>query len=195
MSVNQDFTEPDTERKILEAAAKVFMMKGKLGASMQDIADEAGINRTLLHYYFRNKDKLFDRVFRNLLARVLPEMLRIMASERPLFERIERFVEAYTDVLMQNPFLPVFIFQEISLNPDRLAGMVRERGINPEAILKNFNRELEKAGMKGSDPRHVLASIMGMVLFPFVARPLFQVIAFRDNPEAYDRFLEERNIK
>ena len=58
---------PGTERKILEAAGKVFMMKGRLGASMQDIADEAGINRTLLHYYFRNKEKLFDTIFTKIV--------------------------------------------------------------------------------------------------------------------------------
>ena len=60
--------EQDTEHRIMAAAAKVFMQKGRLGASMQDIADEAGINRTLLHYYFRNKEKLFDTIFESIFS-------------------------------------------------------------------------------------------------------------------------------
>lgn len=192
MSVNQRSMEPDTERRILEAAAKVFMMKGKLGSSMQDIADEAGINRTLLHYYFRNKDKLFDKVFEKLFARVLPAMLGIMSSTRPLLERIEGFVQAFTELLRDNPYLPVFLFQEISLNPERLAGTIREMGIHPEQTLQGLRKELEHTGMAGMDPRHIIASMMGMVLFPYIGRPLFQAIAFQGGEEAYDRFLTER---
>ena len=192
MAGNQEPAEQDTERKILEAAAKVFMMKGKLGASMQDIADEAGINRTLLHYYFRNKDRLFDKVFKSLVTRLMPAMVRIMTSGRPLYEGIEGFVETYTDMLIENPFLPVFIFQEISLNPGRMTGMLSEMGIEPEKVMRNFRAELEKAGMKETDPRHVFASIMGMVLFPFIARPLFQALAFGNRKEDFDRFLQER---
>ena len=52
-----------TEEKILEAAKEVFMKYGLYGARMQDIADTAGINKALLHYYFRSKEKLFDAVW------------------------------------------------------------------------------------------------------------------------------------
>jgi AcrR family transcriptional regulator len=184
--------EPDTERRILEAAAKVFMMKGKLGSSMQDIADEAGINRTLLHYYFRNKDKLFDTVFDKLLQQVFPSVVGILVSNRPFMERIELMIEAYATLLRENPYLPVFIIQEISLNPERLAGTIKDRGINPEQALGVFSAELEKSGMKGMNPRHFFASIMGMVLFPYIGRPLFQALAFQGDSNAYDAFLEER---
>ena len=192
MNENSHTREPDTERRILEASAKVFMLKGKLGASMQDIADEAGINRTLLHYYFRNKDKLFDTVFEKLFAQVFPAMVGIMSSDRPFLERIELFVEAYSNLLRENPYLPVFIFQEISLNPERLAKTIRDVGLNPEQIMIGFKAELENAGMKGMDPRHIFANMMGMVIFPYIGRPLFQTIAFQGDAEAYEEFLSER---
>jgi AcrR family transcriptional regulator len=184
--------EADTERRILEAAAKVFMQKGKLGASMQDIADEAGINRTLLHYYFRNKEKLFDTVFEKLLARIFPAMVGIMYSGSPFTERLEQFIEAYDKLLRENPYLPVFIFQELSLNPGRLAEKIRGMGFDPEKTILALESELDEAGMKGIDPRHILANMMGMVLFPYIGRPLFQCIAFRDDEDAYERFLAER---
>ena len=187
--------EPDTERKILEAAGKVFMQKGRLGASMQDIADEAGINRTLLHYYFRNKEKLFDTIFTKLLAQVFPTLAEAFVSDRPFLEKIRIFVETYTDMLNENPYLPVFVFQEISLNPDRLVGIIKHLGVDPDLALKGLTREMESHGIHGihgMDPRHVIANMLGMVLFPYIGRALFQKIAFKDDTEAYEQFLEDR---
>jgi AcrR family transcriptional regulator len=185
--------EPGTERKILEAAGKVFMKKGRLGASMQDIADEAGINRTLLHYYFRNKEKLFDTIFTKLFYQVFPTMVEAFESERPFMEKIRIFVETYSDMLNENPFLPVFIFQEISLNPDRLAGIIKQVGVDPDLALKGLTKEMESFGVFGMDPRHMIANMLGMVLFPYIARTLFQKIAFKDDTEAYEKFLDDRN--
>ena len=124
--------EQDTERKIMEAAAKVFMQKGRLGASMQDIADEAGINRTLLHYYFRNKEKLFDTIFEKLFSKIFPAMVQALASDLPFLEKIEIFAETYANLLNENPFLPVFVFQEISINPDRIVKRIENLGIESE---------------------------------------------------------------
>lgn len=184
--------EPDTERKILEAAGKVFMLKGKDGASMQDIADEAGINRTLVHYYFRNKDKLFDAIFDNLLAKVLPVLASMFMQDIPMMQKFEFFVEKYTDMLKEMPFLPFFIFQEISLNPDRLVDLVKQGGLDTSVTITEISKVLEEHGIKSMDPRHLIANLIGMVIFPFVARPMFQRIGFNNDPEAYDRFLEER---
>jgi TetR/AcrR family transcriptional regulator len=184
--------EPDTERKILEAAGKVFMKKGRLGASMQDIADEAGINRTLLHYYFRNKEKLFDTIFAKVLARVFPTMVEAFASNRPFIEKVQIFVDTYSELLKENPYLPVFVFQEISLNPDRLAVIIQQTGLDPDIAIKGLSRELESLGMVDIDPRHMIANLLGMVIFPYIGRALLQKVAFKDDAPAYEKFLEER---
>jgi TetR/AcrR family transcriptional regulator len=184
--------EPDTEKKILEAAGKVFMKKGRLGTSMQDIADEAGINRTLLHYYFRNKENLFDTIFSRVLATFFPKMVAAFASNLPFMDKIQVFVDTYTDLLNENPYLPVFVIQEISLNPDRLAGYIQQQGIDPDKALKGIAREMELYGILGMDPRHLIANMLGMVLFPYIGRTLFQKVAFKDDAEAYEAFLEGR---
>jgi AcrR family transcriptional regulator len=191
---NKENLEPGTERKILEAAGKVFMKKGRLGASMQDIADEAGINRTLLHYYFRNKEKLFDTIFAKILARIFPTMVAAFASNKPFIDKVQIFVDTYTDILVENPYLPVFVFQEISLNPDRLAGIIQQTGLDPDIALRGLSKELESLGIVDMDPRHLIADILGMVIFPYIGRALFQKIAFKDDALAYEKFLEERKI-
>ena len=184
--------EPDTERKILEAAGKIFMKKGRLGASMQDIADEAGINRTLLHYYFRNKEKLFDTIFSKVISRVFPTLVAAFVSDRPFMEKIRIFVATYTDMLKENPYLPVFVFQEISLNPERLASIIQHEGIDPDIMLRGLSKEMESLGIIDMDPRHMIANMLGMVIFPYIGRTLFQKVAFKDDTEAYEQFLEDR---
>jgi AcrR family transcriptional regulator len=192
LSEKEQNLEPDTEKRILEAAGKVFMKKGRLGASMQDIADEAGINRTLLHYYFRNKEKLFDTIFEKILARVFPTMIEAFTSDRSFIDKMKIFANTYADILLENPYLPVFVFQEISLNPDRLAGILKQTGFNADLALEGLSGELESAGMIDMDPRHLMADLLGMVIFPYIGRGLFQNLAFRNDEQAYERFLEER---
>ena len=184
--------EQDTERRIMEAAATVFMQKGRLGASMQDIADEAGINRTLLHYYFRNKEKLFDTIFEKLLSKIFPALIQALASDLPFLKKIEIFAESYANLLNENPFLPVFVFQEISLNPGRLVEKFKKLGMQPEKTMAGLRKEMAEAGIEDMDPRHLFANMMGMVIFPYIGRPLFQLIAFQNDHEAYEEFLEDR---
>ena len=89
-----------TEEKILEAARKVFVHKGMYGARMQDIADEAGINKALLHYYFKNKQKLFEEIFMEAAGQLFPRVNAIFVSEEPLFTKIEKFCD---EVIAANP--------------------------------------------------------------------------------------------
>src|SRR5436190_24232698 len=106
-------TETNTEELIKNTAREVFMQKGLDGARMQDIADKAGINKALLHYYFRSKDKLFEMIFMEEARKFMPRVATIMLSELTLFEKIEKFVGQYIDTLSQNPLLPIFILNEI----------------------------------------------------------------------------------
>ena len=108
------------EEKILAAAHKVFTTKGMNGARMQDIADEAGINKALLHYYFKDKDKLFETIFVVEAQRFFPKITMIFQSDAPLFEKIENFVSEYIDEMQENPYLPWFVINEMNRDPEKL---------------------------------------------------------------------------
>ena len=103
-----------TEDKILTAAYAVFVEKGFEKATMSDIAKTAGINRTVLNYYFRSKDLLFRKVAGKILAQAFPSMMSILNSDLPLAEKLKMFVERYISVLQQNPFVPLFMINEIN---------------------------------------------------------------------------------
>src|SRR5436309_11093265 len=99
--------DQSAEEKIIAAARKVFLSKGMDGARMQDIADEAGINKALLHYYFRSKDKLFEHIFMEVVAAFLPRIFAILESEATLFEKIEQFCSEYIGQEIKTPYVPI----------------------------------------------------------------------------------------
>ena len=181
-----------TENKILEAAKKVFILHGLEGTSMQQIADEAGINKSLLHYYFRTKEKLFDAVFTYAFHYIVPQMEGILSSESCINDKIERIVAEYMDLLSENKFIPAFILHEINRNPDRLYNIMQKSGIKPEMFINHFVKEIQQGNIRPIDPRQLIINILAMCIFPVAARPLIQRIFFGNNESAYRQFLEER---
>ncbi|MBS3769244.1 MAG: TetR/AcrR family transcriptional regulator [Bacteroidales bacterium] len=182
----------NTEERILHAAKQVFLKKGMAGARMQEIANEAGINKSLLHYYYRSKDKLFLAVFRLAIRDFIPEIKSIIFSGTLITEKIERFVEEYMNVLLNNPFVPLFILQEIQREPDRLLNIFLEEGIHPQLVLEQFEKAIQNEEIRAIDPKHLLINILSLCIFPFAARPMMQRMLFENDSEAYKEFLNER---
>lgn len=165
-----------TEEQILAAAKKVFVRDGMTGARMQDIADEAGINKALLHYYFKNKEKLFEVIFIEASNRLFPKINEIFTAELPLFEKIERFCEEYITLVMENPYLPLFVLNEIHRDPDYFLGKVwkGKSTPNPQKFLAQIEVERVKGTIKDIHPLHLLMNMLSMTIFPFVAKPMIQ---------------------
>ena len=180
-----------TEEKILEAAKKVFVRKGMYGARMQEIADEAGINKALLHYYFRGKNKLFDAIFREAFQEMAPKAFDILQGDLPLDEKIKLFVSKYIDTISANPFLPLFIINEINQNPDRLGTIVDLMGGIKDEISKDVKVKVKAGEFRDIDPVQLFVNILAMSLFPFLAKPIIQG-AFSITEEMFQEFLEER---
>jgi TetR/AcrR family transcriptional regulator len=194
--VNTLNTEPvSTEGTILEAAKKVFISHGFDGTSMQQIANEAGINKSLLHYYFRNKEKLFASVFSYAFQNFIPQVQEILNSDVSVFIKIERIVSEYMDMLLKNEFIPAFILHEINRNPDGLYAIMQGTGLKPEVFVHQFAVEIEKGHIRSVDPRHLIVNMVAMCVFPIAAKPLMQRILFANDEVAYQQFLRERKDK
>ncbi len=165
-----------TEERILSAAKKIFVMKGMAGARMQDIADEAGINKALLHYYFKNKEKLFEVIFLEAAGKLFPKINEIFLADKPLFEKIGSFCDEYITIVMENPYLPLFVLNEINQDPEYFLSKVW-KGKNlplPEKFLAQIEEEVAKGKIKRISPLHLLMNLISMTVFPFVAKPMFQ---------------------
>jgi TetR/AcrR family transcriptional regulator len=184
-----------TEAKILEAAKKVFILNGFEGTSMQQIATEAGINKSLLHYYFRNKEKLFAAVFSFAFQHFIPQVQGILSSDIAIDVKIERIVAEYMDMLLENEFIPAFILHEINRNPDAIFTLMQGAGLNPDIFIKQFIAEIEKGHFRPVDPRHLVVNLIALCVFPVAARPLIQRMLFANDENAYQQFLQERKNK
>ncbi len=185
--------QKETEAIILEAARRVFISKGLDGARMQEIADEAGINKALLHYYFRSKDKLFEMIFREEIGKFLPGMLMtVIADDIPFDEKLRLIVKNYITLFLDNPFLPAFIIREINRNPERIKEFFEKSGFKPEAIQLVIRALSVQLAIPPEQVRHLIVNIISLCVFPFAGRPVAERILFNENTWEYDRFLEER---
>jgi len=183
----------NTEEHILETAKQVFEEKGLAGARMQEIADRAGINKSLLHYYYRSKEKLFHAVFSILFKKILKEFSEFFSSEDSVENKIRFFFEKHIAVLQKNPNLPVFMINEINQNPERVIEIAKKS--NVAGVHKTFFAQIEEGIANGTmhrvDPLQVLVTMLSMSIFPVAAREMIRGI-FGKSPEAYDQFLNER---
>ncbi len=186
--------DQNTEEKIINAAEKVFIDKGMAGARMQHIADEAGINKSLLHYYYRSKEKLFSLVFKVAFKTFAPDLLSVFNGEDDFFTKLRKFVDNYLSVLEKNPHIPGFILHEISHRPDNLAKLITKLNIDVSFILKQIEEEIEKGNIKPIDPQQLLINVISLCVFPVVAKPMISSIVLNGDDDAYNKLLQDRKL-
>jgi AcrR family transcriptional regulator len=178
-----------TEEKIKEAARKVFMNKGYSGARTRDIADEAGINLALLNYYFRSKEKLFQMIMFETMAGFITNIKVILSNkETSLAEKTEIIASSYINMLTENPDLPVFILSELRSNPEHLVETAGIRGLFKTGYFKQLK---QAAKVTKISPIHYFMNTMGLIVFPFIGRPLIKGVAGITEKE-FIKLMQER---
>ncbi len=192
--------QKDTEDRILDAAHSVFLRHGTAGARMQDVADEAGVNKALLHYYFRSKDQLAQAVFRRALGEVLPQAMEILRSDMALEEKARTVVEAYVDTMRRSPYLPGYMLGELTHHPERvretfesLSGeKIGHLGAELRSTIgSQLNAAAEAGRLRRIPPEDFLLNLISMAIFPFAARPLLGFMLDM-NDEEFDELMEAR---
>lgn len=192
--------DTDTESKILAAARTVFTRSGTAGARMQDIAREAGVNQALLHYYFRSKQQLADRVFEDAATTLFSAMPKVLPQHASLEEMIRGFVHTYIETMRRTPFLPAYIAGEAHHDPARFVAIIAKvTGADPQQdwqlVLRRFQALIDAQAAAGAMrpmlAEHLIVNIVAMVAFPFVARGVLIGVHGMDGA-AYERFLDER---
>jgi TetR/AcrR family transcriptional regulator len=163
------------EEKILEAAKEVFMKYGLYGARMQDIADTAGINKALLHYYFRNKEKLFDKIFEGALVKFFEQMDVFSNSELPIKKRVFIYIDNIIEFYAEYPQMSMFIIKEIGNNPELFREKIQAAKKNKTLRLIQVLEDAMKAGeIKKFDSAMFLVNIQSLCTYPFLASPMFK---------------------
>jgi AcrR family transcriptional regulator len=185
--------DKNTEKQILDAARKVFLEKGMSAARMQEIADEAGINKALLHYYYRSKERLFDRIFSEVIEKISSGLKSIFEKEMSILQRINSIVDVYIDVLLENSYLPLFVLNELNHNPERFTDLVKQHiAIHMQKFFVQIEEEANKGLINPIHPVHLLLNVLGLIIFPFATVPLISRIVNDEFKPLLEHLLLER---
>jgi TetR/AcrR family transcriptional regulator len=188
-------TENDklTEEKIFEAATEVFVDKGMDGARMQDIASYAGINKALLHYYFRTKDQLFNAVFEMIAKKMLKKFAPVFDENLTLDAKIRFFFKEHISFLQENPKLPAFILNEINRNPARIKKILKNIEFEKiwQKLYEQHKDEMKNYNITEALMPQLMVSFAAISVFPFAARGLIEGILEKMGIE-FNTFIEER---
>jgi TetR/AcrR family transcriptional regulator len=188
-------TENDrqTEEKIFEAATEVFEERGMDGARMQDIADRAGINKALLHYYFRTKERLFDTVFQKLAGKMFMKFAPVFEKDLTLEDKIRFFFKQHISFMQENPRLPSFILNEITRNPSHIKKLLKSVDFKMlwKMLEEQHKDELSRYNITEESIPQIMTTIASMSVFPFAARPIFEGI-FESIGVDFDTYIEDR---
>ncbi len=194
ITANNNITE--IEIKIIEAANNVFLKYGVDSATMGQIADEAGISRTSLNYYFRSKNHLVQKVLNNIEDKIVPTISFLINDENmPLIAKIELFVDEYIDMVIKYPMVPSFILWELTREPNWIIQFFKERNLNFKRLTIQIANEVKMGRVIPFRLEDLFVNILGLCAFPFVSKPLLMEFFFGRNEEELSRFMVSRKIE
>jgi len=183
------------ETGILNAAKRIFQQKGMDGARMQEIADEAGINKALLHYYYRSKQLLFEAVFKSAFLLLAPQLNKVLNDDSSLFDKIKNFTNNYISFVIKHPYLPNFIIQELNRNPDFITKLTSEQHFPTiEKFKKQVQENIDAGIIKPIKTEQLLINVVALNIFPFIAAPLLKGF-LSINDEDYKQLVEDRKTE
>lgn len=184
----------NTEAEILRAAKKVFMQHGYAGARMQVIADEANINKAMLHYYYRSKDALFEKIMDGAVELMSKQFIGALSGDKPVMEKVKAMVSNYTDIIIKNPYIPIFILNELARSQMNFQNRLQEK-LEKDNLFQNFLAQIVKEQRQGIlrpiPVRQFMITVMSLIVFPHIAKPVFLNI-FRMTDKEYMQMMEER---
>ena len=182
----------NTEADIKAAAKKLFLKKGLAGARMQEIADTAGIGRTALHYYFRNKEKLYEVVWKDAFTDMIARTAIIFNGNYSTIEKMEAFIDGYFDKAMSEPELDLFMLNELNNNPEIMKNILTSADSNSPfgTLLQSIETSVKNGEMNGPSSQ-ILVTFISMCFFSFAGRPMIQDILMLTNDQ-YMQLMQER---
>jgi AcrR family transcriptional regulator len=186
--------DSQAEQQIKETAMRIFFVEGRLHATTQIIAKEAGVNRGLIYYYFESRDQLFDVVFREAVLVVRTRMHELFMSGKMSFrKKISEFIDVTIDQSLKYPYLDMFLITE--MNKDGSDVLVPLRDEFRKELLQMIEQDLKQEIAKGSvpkmSPEQFLINVISLCIYPILYKPmLLQMINFSNS--AYTKMIQER---
>ncbi len=160
---------------------------------MQDIADAAGVNKALVHYYFRNKKQLFKLIFEEKFYKLFGTFRLIVLSDKSFEEKIRDFVREEISIISELPSMPLFVLNELHQNPNMIMELMQGKPLEMirTRMRQIFQQEIEEGRVKPMAFEQFMMNMVALCIFPILARPMFQFILELDD-EQYWAMIEAR---
>jgi AcrR family transcriptional regulator len=183
------------ELEILNAAERLFLRKGFSLTSTTEIAKEAGCNQALVHYYYRTKEKLFTRIYEKNALLFLKDLLDGNRQSLTFEEKIREIIEGHFNMLIKNPQLPLFLFNELIMNEKRLEILRENLDENHPEVYRKFenelNREIEKGNIRQTTLLDLILTTFSLNVMLFIISPILKK-AFINDETRYREFVDHR---
>jgi len=177
-----------TEQHIKDTAKRIFFSEGKLHATTQDIADAAGVNRTLLNYYFRSRDILFDQVAQEARADMSAVLDPIFTAEMDFKDKIHKLITVFMDQAMKYPYREMYVVTELNRG---FKAVPEEKKTRLKSFLKEVSAEMEKGKIKPMDPRHFCMNLFALMAYPLITNCLNKSL-YNIGDAEYLKLMKER---
>jgi TetR/AcrR family transcriptional regulator len=189
--------QPEESRAaILRAAAVEFAEQGIAGARTDAIARAAKVNKALLYYYFKDKERLYGAVLDDAFSGMKASIFHALDSDLPPREKIMAYAGAYFDFIASNQVYPKLMQREMmraregqSEHIDRLVKMYFQPIYGRVGEL--LRQGIAEGQFRKVDPAHFVPSMVAIIVFYFSSAPVMRRIV-RFNPLAPERIAERR---
>lgn len=178
-----------TEELIKSTAKRLFFREGKFNATTQEIADAAGVNRTLINYYFRSRNNLFEQVFEEAQIEETKKSESILFSDKPFKDKIAEFIDYSMEVALEYPYLEIYLVTQINQGcafnkQDQIQKVLPE-------FFKQIQTEIKKGTIRKMEPIQFVMNVISLISFPLCMRPLIQE-SMQIDDAAYNKLLKDR---
>jgi TetR/AcrR family transcriptional regulator len=182
----------NTEELIKEKSKELFFALGKLNASTQEIADHAGVKRTLVNYYFGSKQQLFEIVFDEMRQLFKNDLTRILNSEITFYDKVSTLIDIFTTFITTYPFYNLFVIGELNVNLLKRKDIILKYNTpNQLGFIDEIQKEMELGNIPKMDPLNYYINIYSLVSYPIIMRPYFEMVYHMKKME-FDRMFSQR---
>ena len=178
-----------TEQLIKDTAKKIFFADGKLHATTQDIADAAGVNRTLVHYYFRSRKLLFEQVTEEAMNELRQMMSDAFTGKLTFKEKLKKLIHVFMDQTIAYPYRELFLITETNRHSQVHADEVHDTHTKP--FLEEIKKEMDKGNIQAMDPRHYMMNLFALMAYPLLSANLNKSF-LKISDQEYHKLMKQR---
>ncbi|RZJ81907.1 MAG: TetR/AcrR family transcriptional regulator [Flavobacterium sp.] len=180
-----------TEQLIKDTAKRIFFSEGKFHATTQDIADAAGVNRTLLNYYFRSRDILFEQVALEARSETSALLGDVFVAKVGFKQKLEMLIETFMEQGMKYPYREMYVITEMHRG-DKTVPLDKINRVNN--FLREISEEMELGNIKKMDPRQFCMNLFALMAYPLLSNCLNKALFGIGDKEYFDLMRDRKKL-